>query len=216
MIVAVLTGDLIDSTTAGAAATDLAMMVLADTAHEISLWPGAGPTRFTRFRGDGWQLLVTPQKYALRAALTLAARLRATPDAPPTRIAIGLGRAESIGGTDLSDAHGPAFAASGHALEAMPRGARLTLGGTIGRDPGRLASALIDLLDERIGRWTPEQAEAAAFALDPDDPTQAEIAGQLGISSQAVSYRLGGAGMAAIRRALQAWEAEADEQEKAG
>ncbi len=216
MTVAVLTGDLIDSTAAGVEATDLAMTVLADAAHEISLWPGAGPTRFTRFRGDGWQLLVTPQKYALRAALTLTARLRATPAAPPTRIAIGLGSAESIGGTDLSDAHGPAFSSSGRALEAMPRGTRLTIGGTADRGPGHLGSALVDLLDERTGRWTPEQAEAAAFALNPDDPTQADIAGRLGISSQAVSYRLGGAGMAAIRRALQAWEAGADQEEKAG
>ncbi len=213
MIAAVLTGDLIDSTAAGTEATDEAMAILADTAEDISGWPDAGPTRFTRYRGDGWQILVTPPKYALRATLVLTARLRAAATAPPTRIAIGVGPADSVGGNDLSDAHGPAFSSSGRALEDMLRGSRLNFGGKIGPKTSRLHGVIVDLLDERTGRWTPEQAEAAAFALHPDEPTQAEIAGRLGISSQAVSYRLSGAGVATIRRALHTWEAETAAQE---
>ena len=45
-----------------------------------------------------------------------------------------------------------------------------------------------------------------ALPLRQDEPTLAEIAAQLGISAQAVNYRLSGAGAPAIRRSLRAWE----------
>ena len=54
---AILTGDLIGSTDAPANALERAMDALAATARGISdwtPWSDAG-TRFTRFRGDGWQ-----------------------------------------------------------------------------------------------------------------------------------------------------------------
>ena len=47
---------------------------------------------------------------------------------------------------------------------------------------------------------------AAALYLGPDNPTLADIAPRLGISAQAVNYRLAGAGAPAIRRALAQWE----------
>ncbi len=205
--IAVLTGDLIGSTDAGYDAVERAMTLIERTAEDIARWPGGIPARFTRYRGDGWQMVVAPPARALRAAILLAARLRAAPDVPPTRIAIGLGAAGSLGSGDLSDAHGAAFESSGRALEGLRRDMRLAVGGS-GLTPIHLA--VVDLLEERLSRWTPEQAEASALALDPADPTQAEIAARLGISSQAVSYRLSGAGTAAIRRALQGWETAGD------
>jgi hypothetical protein len=69
-----------------------------------------------------------------------------------------------------------------------------------------LHHGIVDLLDERSTRWTRPQAEATALYLHPDDPTLTDIAPLLGISAQAVNYRLAGAGAPAIRRALQAWE----------
>ena len=201
--IAVLTGDLVGSTSAGAEAVERAMDILAATAEEIGRWPGASPTKFTRYRGDGWQVVVMPAGRALRAALVLSARLRAATDAPATRIAIGLGAADSLGTDDLSDARGTAFESSGRALEQMRRDMRMTIGGAAVTP---LRRAIVDLLDERMSRWTPEQAEATALSLDPNEPTQADMASRLGITSQAMSYRLSGAGAAAIRRALQGWE----------
>ncbi|MGB5869818.1 MAG: MarR family transcriptional regulator [Albidovulum sp.] len=200
---AILTGDLIGSTAAGADGIAHAMQILARTATDVAKWPESGAAKFTRFRGDGWQVHIAPQHRALRAALIFGAALRAAPDALQTRIAIGTGPVESLGGDDLSDAHGAAFENSGRALDLMTRGQRLHLGGD---DFTPLHWAVIGLIDERMSRWTPEQAEAIALALPPDAPTQAEIAAKIGISSQAMNYRLTGAGAGAIRRAVQAWE----------
>ncbi len=198
-----MTGDLIGSTRAAPGALERAMAVLAATAREIAGWPPGADTRFTRFRGDGWQLCVADSAFGLRAALTAIARLRAARAGLATRAAIGIGRVDSLGTDDLADARGPAFEASGRALDGMSRAHRLTIEGE-GVTP--LHRAVVELLDERTARWTPQQAEATALYLAPDHPTLAGIAPQLGISAQAVNYRLAGAGAPAMRRALALWE----------
>jgi hypothetical protein len=191
---AVLTGDLVGSTRFAPEAIERAMAVLSSAAPE---------GHFTRYRGDGWQAVVAPPARALRAALGLIARLAAEDGLPATRIAIGLGPVESLGTADLSDARGAAFETSGRALDGIGRAARLAIDGTAITP---LHRAIVALLDERSTRWTPEQARAIALALAPAEPTQAEIAATLGISAQAVNYRLAGAGWNALRQAVSAWE----------
>lgn len=205
---AVLTGDLVGSTDADPRDVDRAMAVLAETAAWIAGWRvteniPVGDTRFTRHRGDGWQVLINAARFGLRAALLFQARLAARPDLPATRIAVGLAHMAPTLGADLSDAHGAAFVVSGRALGDMARGERLRLAG---HDISPLSAAFIGLLDDRITDWTPEQAEAVAHAIVPGAPTQAAIAGTLGISPQALSARLSGARWPAIRRVLEAWE----------
>lgn len=210
---AVLTGDLIASSQAGAPAVDRAMAVLSAAASEIAGWTMtenvvAGDTHFTRFRGDGWQIAVSIADYGLRAALLMYARLVADPGLPATRVAVGISTVDHIPGPGLSDAHGAAFAVSGRALAQMERAERLRVAGhkVTPRD-----AALIALLDDRISDWTPEQAEAVAHVLAPDAPTQAAIAATLGISPQALSYRLTGARWPTIRRVLSEWERPQEE-----
>jgi hypothetical protein len=200
---AILTGDFVGSTDAPVDALERAMQALSDTARSISAWTGAD-TRFTRFRGDGWQMHVALPGLALRAALAAVARLRAADAGLATRAAIGIGQVDSMGSGDLADAHGPAFETSGHALDRMPRTRRLTIDG---EGVTALHRIVVDLLDERSARWTREQAEAMALHLTPDNPTLTDIAPRLGISPQAVNYRLAGAGGTAIRHALRDWEA---------
>ena len=66
--------------------------------------------------------------------------------------------------------------------------------------------AAIILIDERIARWTKEQAEAAAYFLHPATQSKkqyaTEIARQLSITPQAVGYRLKGAGVRQLDEAL--------------
>ncbi|MDF1853853.1 hypothetical protein [Pseudooceanicola sp.] len=206
-ISAVLTGDLIESSNAEPDAVERAMRILSATADSIAGWQGPPTdTRFTRFRGDGWQMMLSANpELALRAAIVLQASLRAAGPTPGTRIAIGLGHVDHFGSKDLSDARGTAFERSGQTLDSMGRTRRLTLAAP-GLSP--LADIIFDLIDERMTRWTPEQAEAAALYLLPDNPTLAAIAGPLAISPQAVSYRLGGAGGARLRKSLSDWEDE--------
>ena len=119
--------------------------------------------------------------------------------------AIGLGETGNLGGESLADAGGPAFELSGKALEDMGRTHWLGLAGPAVTTSDAIITRLIE---ERARRWSPQQAEAVALALDPDNPTLADLATHLGISPQAVSYRLNGAGASAIRRALRDWEEE--------
>jgi hypothetical protein len=200
---AILTGDLIGSTEASPAALERAMEVLAHAAGEISSWTRGADTRFTRYRGDGWQIHLAEPGLALRAALVLAARLRAADTGLATRAAIGIGPVEGLGTDSLADARGPAFEASGHALDRMRHGRRLAIDG---ERVTTLHRIIVELLDEWAKHWTAEQAEATALYLHPDNPTLADIAPRLAISPQAVNYRLSGAGGPAIRRALRAWE----------
>jgi hypothetical protein len=208
---AILTGDLIGSTRAAPADLEAAIDLLAATADEIAAWmPEAPGPRFTRYRGDGWQLHVAVPALALRALLFLIARLRAADIGLGTRAAIGIGEVASLGTESLADARGPAFEASGRALDAIGRTRRLAIEGE-GVTPWQ--QIIVDLLDERSARWTRPQAEAMHLALAlrapeqrSDEPTLAEMAATLDISAQAVNYRLTGAGAPAIRRSLRSWE----------
>lgn len=217
--VAVLTGDLIGSTKFDRARIDLTMELLGDDLRRTGApwhWP-VGGTRFTRFRGDGWQMLLRRPHLALRHALFLMAYVRAHPDTVPTRIAIGIGAVTHEGTDDLSDAAGDVFVTSGRCLDNMGSDERLSmLGGetAVGAEPTDAASvsraekAAVILLNERIARWTPEQAEASALYLHPDEPTLKDLATALGITPQAVGYRVRGAGAPTIREALRCLEPE--------
>ena len=202
---AILTGDLISSTAKRASDLDAAMQTLSAGAQEISQWSGS-QNHFTRARGDGWQLDVTPPERALRAAIYLTARLRAADLGLASRIAIGFGAITTLGSGTLADGHGEAFVTSGHRLDSMRRGEILAVAGA-GISP--LHRALVLMMSERVSRWTREQAEALLAVLPPDALTHSALAEQLGISAQAVGYRLSGAAAAEFRESLRLWESAA-------
>lgn len=206
--VAVLSGDLIDSSKAPPSDTNSAINRVLATAAAAERWEGNGPSHFTRVRGDGWQFVVAGHELALRAALRVFANLQCVPNLPHTRIAMGLGAIDPLDGPDLSSASGPAFEASGRALDAMAKSDRFAISGA-GVTP--LHKAIVTLIDDHIIRWTPEQAKAAAFYLNPTDPTLKEIADQLHISTQAVHSRIKGAGAQALREAVRLWETQAEQ-----
>lgn len=197
---AILTGDLIGSTEAPEA-LEPTMARLAAAAEEIARWQTSS-TRFTRFRGDGWQMRTDPE-LALRATFYLHACLRASEGLLNTRIAIGLGPVDSLGSADLSDARGAALTASGHALDKMRRTRRFAIAG---RGVDTRDEIIVELIEGIVLRWTRPQAEAAALALPYPAPTLEEIGQELGISPQAVSYRLAAGSVQSLRDAITAWE----------
>lgn len=203
--IAVLTGDLVASTRQPADRVDAAMQALRLAADRIATWqsPARDP-RFTRFRGDGWQIALTAPDLALRAAVVLQGTLGAL--GLESRISIGIGPAETLGTTDLSDAAGKAFELSGQGLDKMADASRIAIAGPSVTDPDAM---IADLLGERMGRWTAAQAEAAALQLASPDRviTLAEVGKALGISPQAVNDRVRGAGCATIASVLRRWEA---------
>lgn len=199
---AILTGDLIRSTEGAARAIDFSIGALAAGADEIAHW-GAGRTRFSRYRGDGWQIHLGSDGLVLRASLFLAACLRTAETGLRTRIGGGVGAVERLE-DDLGRSFGPAFVRSGRALDGMPRGRWLVIDG-IGAAPW--TAAAVELADWIAARWSREQAEAVSLALDPARPAQADIAARLGVTRQAVQARLAGAGFQALSGTLAAFEA---------
>jgi hypothetical protein len=157
---AVLTGDLVGSTSHPANTVEAAMQAIRAAAAGIAGWqPRPATRRFTRFRGDGWQILLAEPRLSLRAAVVVQGRLIAL--GLESRISIGIGPAESLGTADLSDATGEAFERSGRGLDQMQDSARLAIDGAPVLEEDRM---IADLLGERMGRWTAAQAEAAGDA----------------------------------------------------
>lgn len=212
-MIAILTGDLVGASKAPPEAVEAALTLIHHTVEDFCAAIGADRSRFTRSRGDGWQASLSQPAAALRLAVIVAARLRGSAALPPTRMAIGLGTASNLGSNDLSDGAGAAFVASGRGLDQL-KGQRPELA-IAGDGVGPLHQLAVDLIDLRLGRWTREQAEAAAHFLAPDAPSMVEIARRLSISPQAVSYRLAGADAARIAGALSLWEAASIDAEAA-
>jgi hypothetical protein len=202
-VAAVLTGDLVGSTRAGPTAVEAAMAALGAGAQVVAGWTGAD-TRFTRFRGDGWQIYLEDPGLAFRACLYLTACLRAGDAGLATRIAAGIGAVAELPAGRLDSAGGAAFELSGHALDTMPRGRRLVLAAPA--LPGE-AAGVFALADALSRHWTAKQAEALTLALAPGAPSQSEMAAKLGITQQAFAIRLNGAGLWGLDESLRLFEA---------
>ncbi|OYX21204.1 MAG: hypothetical protein B7Z04_03745 [Rhodobacterales bacterium 32-66-9] len=74
LLYAVLTGDLIGSSKAPRARLETTMENIAATARFFTEFTGED-TRFTRYRGDGWQMILSPA-FFLRAVTMILARLK--------------------------------------------------------------------------------------------------------------------------------------------
>jgi hypothetical protein len=217
---AVLTGDLKGSSKVSPDRLEATMLNIANSAEFMRTYTGA-ETRFTRFRGDGWQMIVAPQYY-LRTVALIMARLKMDSLPLSTRIGIGVGTVESLGTTDLSDARGHAFEYSGHALDNLTRDRDLTIQkgaldpvAYLGRKEHRprLAgqigwtdAAILTLFGHIVSNWTRLQAEAVAYSLENDTANQGTIAGILGITRQALNLRLTGAGYGPVISAIKLTE----------
>lgn len=201
----VLTGDIIASSDLGAEELDDVMQTLDAAAKEISGWGGDRLTGFARRGGDGWQAVVQGSMFWFRAAIYMQAALRRHSPAIQTRIAV----AESdqplspIAGHDPNAGHGPAFTSSGRHL------GELTGKVLMGHASGGAKAAAIRLADEVIRGWTQAQARTLCEALHPSAGTRAAIAGDLGISREAVNQALWSSGYLALRDAIKLLEDEA-------
>lgn len=192
---AVLRGAVVPKPATGAAGIAGAMLTLTDAARRVARWTADQPCPFVRIGKTGWQITLPDPALSLRALLLVQARLLSTPDRLISRMVIGLGTADHL------DINGQLPAAE----QAMAGLGKLDFMAFAGPAPV-LPGSILALADHVARNWTPEQAEAMALALPPDDPTLAIMAKRLNISKQAVSYRLTGAGLRAIRSALAGWE----------
>jgi hypothetical protein len=188
---AIFTGDIVKSTAMTRAELDAVFTRLEEAADAVATWQDQ-PTRMTRFRGDGWQMAVTPQ-FTFRAALVLRAAVRRCGKTADTRFGIGQGDAH-FAGDDLSRADGAALVRSGHALDTMPRARRMNAPDT----PVALRAAL-PLADRIVRGWTMRQADVAYYMLAPEPPVQAILAQQFDLTQQSVQGHVDAAGIDELR-----------------
>lgn len=200
---AVLTGDLVGSTAAGPEAIDRTFLVLSEAANHLSQRIGEH-SHFSRFRGDGWQMLMYGPNPALYACIYIVAKLRATRGGLSTRIAAGIGTIDRYPSQVGETVFGEAFIQSGRCLDAMPRAKRLAIAGDRFVRPWH--RAIFDLVEWQSGRWSPEQAEAIALSLEHDNRPQEVLGSFIGISRQAMQARLRSAGRSHLDEALLAFQ----------
>ncbi len=200
---AVLTGDLIGSTKTSLINLDLSMAALKSAIAPLAAYYRFDP-RFTRYRGDGWQVYLEHPGLVLRTSIMMIANLRADGPGLATRISAGLGTVSHLGNQGLSEAAGTAFIYSGQGLDKMPAAKRLVIAGDSAAI--RWHQAVFDLIEWQSGRWSREQAEAVMLALDPRNDTQKDLAKTLNITRQALQARLSSAGYPALTKALWAFE----------
>lgn len=204
-ICAVFTGDLIGSRQTSASAVDTAINVLKTTAQELGNMYGFDP-RFTRNRGDGWQLLLPDPRRALITYLALVARSKAADTGLDTRMAIGIDRIDTDGTKDLSDASGPAFITSGDLLKQLEQDRRKDTILIAGTGAERWHQAIFTLADWITQGWSTQQAEAVAMVLlDTQFDTNTARATALRISRQAFEARLKSSGYEAFMPAISAF-----------
>lgn len=187
---AVFTGDIVKSTKLAPEALAAIFDGLHAADETLSAWQDA-PARLTRFRGDGWQMVIRPA-LTFRALLTVRAAVRRAGKGFDTRIGVGIGPGE-VAGDDLSGASGPAFVAAGRALDEMRRSTRMAA-----PEGPRDLQLCLPLADEILGGWTARQAEIAFLLLDPREPTQAQAAEALGLTQQTVQQQMDRSGLAGL------------------
>lgn len=195
--IAVLTGDLVASTSLSNSSVEQALDALKSCAHEQRGWTGTD-LNFTRHRGDGWQVALSEPRYALRSALTYRATLRALGDPFDTSIGIATGPIDGELGENLNRRFDPVFIASGRALDNLkaqsPTNQRIAF-------PEK--SALSLLADHFVSGWTTVQAQAALWFLPPGaDPSYTDMAEHMGKSRQAVTKSVEASRVRLLVRAL--------------
>lgn len=183
--IAVLTGDLVNSTALGPEKIARAFEALEDCARTQEEWMGA-PLHFTRHRGDGWQVALEEPEYALRSVLIFRAALKSLGKEFDSSAGIAEGEISGRLGPNLNVESSPPFVTSGRALEIAKKSKHQINHSALGATEG-----MAILLDRISKEWTPAQAQAMQHALKPlSDPNFTEIGGILGKSRQSVSKSL--------------------------
>lgn len=187
-MIAVLTGDIVYSTSAESSETwlpDLKEIFLRLEDHFELTGKGA-----EMHRGDGFQLGLPDPRQALRVALIIRAGLiksTKTDHKMDTRIAIGIGEYAYLENS-VNESFGDAFTRSGHALDELKNtDDRLALSSD-NTDFDDEMSVSLTFADIFVKSWSQADAEIAWY-IWMENLTQSEIAKELNISQPAVSKR---------------------------
>ena len=196
--IAVITGDLVNSTELGHIKVEQAFARLEACANMQADWYGA-PLHFTRHRGDGWQVVLTRPKMALRSALAFRATLRTKGSEFDSYMGIAEGDVVGDVGPDLNAETANVFTDSGRNLTSV----RDILSWQKIKCSVDAIQAVSILADDITQGWTPTQAETVLQFMDPNKKhNKTEVSKTLGKSRQTVTKTLSSASFGAIHPVL--------------
>lgn len=210
---AILTGDIVRSSSlTGNRRHDL-FQSLQDLSELIrSQYPEDVRYNLSKFRGDGWQLVIDrPQKFfEISLYIRTYIRARFKEEKLDTRIAAAIGRVEFIPEGNISEGYGPAFTESGKTLDELKQYRMgITLATENGARYARLFDALIKSYDALITSWTALQCQAVHLSLQ--GMTQAEIGKRWQprpIEQVTVNQHLAAANWSLIKDGIEVFETE--------
>ena len=203
-MIAVLTADLIDSTSYSESLMSHVMAVLKEEFADIEKkYPSSD---FNIYRGDSFQGVLKNPAEALAvmlqiktAILSISTTKKGKLREADLRIAIGIGSLD-YHGNSVEESNGQAFQFSGRSLDEMKAEGRKTRLKTPNDTINGEFDASLFLLDEISDRWSTASAEVIYFLLKGFK--EKEIASELGISQSAVNQRKKAAGWDAVNALL--------------
>lgn len=180
LVLVVLTGDIVDSTSMSKEQLDSVFSKIEQTASIMETFASI-PLPLERFRGDGWQFVLPSMDFSLRAALLFRAAIKCVDRTADTRISIGAGK--GVLSESVSSSEGKAFLISGRGLDEMSRGDRFSV---VLEDElsslALLSSAVFNLCEAISGAWTSRQAEVFFRLVSLSEPAFEAVADDLEIT----------------------------------
>lgn len=208
---AVITGDLINSSKLSPKEWEKLHAVMNEGSRLLrESFKEIVPLDVDIFRGDSWQMLVLEPAKALRISLFYRAMIRAKMEmrSLDTRMAIAIGKIDSIPKTRVSEGHGEAYKLSGEALDSLYRSKSGNLYFVHENDEhAATLDIIVRLIDAIATRWTDKQALAISGALK--GMKQEDIADKLWekkITQQAIAQHLSRAGWNALEKGIDFFE----------
>lgn len=160
----IITGDIISSRNADP------KLWLAALKEELNKY-GTAPKHWEVYRGDSFQLEVSP-KQALIAALLIKASIKQFKTID-VRLAIGIGK-KTYDAEAITESNGSAFVNSGECFESL-RKSRLAIK-TEDDSFNQVINIMLDLASLTMDSWTPKAALLFKATLEHSDFNQIEIA----------------------------------------
>lgn len=189
-IYAVITGDIVKSGKFGSD-REKALKILKEALNSLNKFKSKSIGGISDiFRGDSFQIVISEPNLALEIAIYLKARLLSNTikgKSIDARIAIGIGKIESLNKKNIQESDGEAFRLSGNALDNISKYRRFSIKSSID-ELNKQCEFISSSIDSITRRWSPEQAEAILLWLKGF--TQTTISKKLGISQPAVNQRL--------------------------
>lgn len=177
-MVAVITGDIINSREGDA---ETWLIILKNTLNQY----GKEPRDWEIFRGDSFQLLITPEK-AMLAAIHIKSAIKQL-KSHDARMAIGIGE-KKYSASKITQSNGSAFARSGDCFEGLKKQTLAIKSND--EDLNQSLNTMLSLALLIANNWSSTVAEVIKTTIENYDKNQKKIAKLLDKSQSSISEAL--------------------------